>query len=114
MYADDTQLFISFFSTKSLENVSFLENTVAKVSHWMSANLVMLNPSKTEFLLIGLFKQLSKIENPSLCMTDTVTLSPVSSARNLGVLYLTLSDHFSSIIKSCLLHDCDFDDVIET
>ena len=73
----------------------------------MSANLLMLNPSETEFLLIGLPKQLSKIENPSLSMTPTVTLSPVSSARNLGVLFdsnLSLSDHISSIIKSCLFH----------
>jgi hypothetical protein len=65
------------------------------------------HPSKTEFLLIGLPKQLSKIENPSLSMTPTVTLSPVSSARNLGVLFdsnLSLSDHISSIIKSCLFH----------
>ena len=107
LYADDTQLFISFSSTKFLENVSFLENTIAEVSSWMSANLLMLNPSKTEFLLIGLPKQLSKIENPSLSMTPTVTLSPVSSARNLGVLFdsnLSLSDHISSIIKSCLFH----------
>jgi hypothetical protein len=107
LYADDTQLFISFSSNKFLENVSLLENTIAEVSSWMSANLLMLNPSKTEFLLIGLPKQLSKIENPSLSMTPTVTLSPVSSARNLGVLFdsnLSLSDHISSIIKSCLFH----------
>jgi hypothetical protein len=67
----------------------------------------MLNPSKTEFLLIGLPKQLSKIENPSLSMTPSVTSSPVSSARNLGILFdsnLSQSDYISSIIKSCLFH----------
>jgi hypothetical protein len=40
-------------------------------------------------------------------MTPTVALSPVSSARNLGVLFnsnLSLSDPISSIIKSCLFH----------
>ena len=107
LYADDTQLFISFSSTKFIQNVSVLENTIAEVSSWMSANLLMLNPSKTEFLLFGLPKQLSKIENPSLSMTSTVTLTPVSSARNLGVLFdsnLSLSDHISSITKSCLFH----------
>jgi hypothetical protein len=38
-------------------------------------------------------------------MTPTVFLSPISSARNLGVLFdynLSLSDHISSVIKSCL------------
>jgi Reverse transcriptase (RNA-dependent DNA polymerase) len=73
LYADDTQLFISFSSNKFRENVSLLENAIAAVSSWMSANLT-LNPSKTEFLLVGLPKQLSKIENPSISMTPTVVL----------------------------------------
>jgi hypothetical protein len=102
-----TQLFISFSANKFLENVSFPENATAGVSSWLSANFVMLNPSKTELLLIGLPKQLSKIENPSLSMTSTVTLSPVSFARNLGVLFdsnLSLSDPFlpsSNLVFSC-------------
>jgi hypothetical protein len=59
------------------------------------------------YLHVGLPKQLSKIENPSISMTPTVVLSPVSSARTLGVVFdsnLSLSDHISSIIKSCLCH----------
>jgi hypothetical protein len=78
-------LFLSLLK-KILENVSFLESAIAEVSSKMSANL-MPNPSKTEFLLVDLPKQLSKIENPSLSMTPTITLSPVSSARNLGVFF---------------------------
>jgi hypothetical protein len=102
--ADNSQLFISFSADKFRENVSFLESATAEVSPWISANL---HPSKTEFLLIGLLKQLSKIENPSLSMTSSVTLSPVSSAQNLGVLLdsnLSLPDCISSIIKSRLFH----------
>jgi Reverse transcriptase (RNA-dependent DNA polymerase) len=49
LYADNTQLFISFSSDKFRGNVSFLESAIAKVSSWVSANLLMLNPSKTEF-----------------------------------------------------------------
>jgi Reverse transcriptase (RNA-dependent DNA polymerase) len=107
LYADDTQLFISFYSDKFRGNVSFLENAIAEVYSWMSANLLMLNPSKTEFLHIGIPKQLSKIENPSLSITPFVTFSPVSSARNLGVLFdsnLSQFDHISSIIKSRIFH----------
>ena len=40
-------------------------------------------------------------------MTPSVTLSPVTSARNLGVLFdsnLSLSDRISTIIKSRLFH----------
>jgi Reverse transcriptase (RNA-dependent DNA polymerase) len=90
LYADDTQLFISFSSNKFRENVSLLENAIAECSSWMSANLLMLNPSKTEFLLVGLSKQLSKIENSSISMTPTVVLSP-SHLLEIWVFYLTLA-----------------------
>jgi len=45
----------------------------------MTANLLPLNSSKTEFLLIGLKKQLDKIHNSSLDTTH--------SARNLGFIF---------------------------
>ena len=64
----------------------------------MTANLLTLNSSKTEFLLIGL-QQLSKIHNCSLNTTD--------SARNLGFIFdshLTFSDQISSLSKSCYYH----------
>ena len=64
LYADDTQLFISFTSSEFLKNVAILENTIAEVCSWMFANLLMLNPSKTDFLLILLPKQLSRFNNP--------------------------------------------------
>jgi len=83
--------------------------------HWrhlqLSANLLTLNSSKTEFLIIGLKQQLSKIDNSSLNTTH--------SARNLG-LYRAM--HFSakrgiaiacrlsvrlSVRPSVTLVDCD-------
>jgi len=65
----------------------------------MTANLLTLNSSKTEFLLIGLQQQLSKIHNCSLNTTD--------SAQNLGFIFdshLTFSDQISSLSKSCYYH----------
>jgi len=65
----------------------------------MSANLLTLNSSKTEFLLIGLKQQLSKIDNSSLDTTH--------SARNLGFVFnehLTFSDQISTLSKSCYSH----------
>jgi len=60
------------------------------------ANLLTLNSPKTEFLLIGLKKQLDKIHNSSLNTTH--------SARNLGFIFdehLTFSDQISAISKAC-------------
>ena len=73
----------------------------------MSANLLMLNPFKTDFLPLGLPKQLSKVDNPSLLVHPDVSLSPVTSDRNLGIHFdstLSLSNHISSSTKSCLFH----------
>jgi len=47
----------------------------------MTSNLLSLNSSKTEFLLIGLKRQLAKIHNSSTS-TDTS-----QSARNLGFIF---------------------------
>ena len=63
--------------------------------------------AKTEFLLIGLPAQLSKIHNPTLTISSNTTIQPVSSARNLGIIFdsnLSFSDHISYISKSCFSH----------
>jgi len=64
----------------------------------ISSNLLTLNFSKTEFLLIGLKKQLDKIHN---------SLNTTHSARNLGFIFdehLTFSDQISAISKACYYH----------
>ena len=73
----------------------------------MASNFLSLNPTKTEFLLIGLPAQLTKIHNPTLTIPSNTTIQPVSSARNLGAIFdsnLSFSDHISYISKSCFSH----------
>ena len=86
LYADDTQLFISFAASDLSANIVHLRATIDLVSNWMSSNLLRLNQAKTEFLLIGLSAQLSKITDPTLRMPPNVAIVPADSARNLGVI----------------------------
>ena len=107
LYADDTQLFLSFSADAFSENILLLQNTISNISSWMASNFLSLNPAKTEFLLIGLPAQLSKIHNPTLTISSNKTIQPVSSARNLGIIFdsnLSFSDHISYISKSCFSH----------
>ena len=107
LYADDTQLFISFLPQQFSSSVTQLQSAISLVSTWMSANLLSLNPSKTEFLIFGNSSQLSKLANPSLQINSDTTISPVSSARNLGILFdscLSFDDHISSLCKTCNWH----------
>jgi len=56
LYADDTQLFFSFHPLNFGSSISRPQNALQQISSWMTANLLTLNSSKTEFLLIRLQK----------------------------------------------------------
>jgi len=87
LYADDTQLLLSFWALNFSHNITYLENTKTNVSNWMSSNFLSLNPSKTEFLIFGLPQQISKLNNTTIHRPNNVILSPVDSTRNLGVIF---------------------------
>jgi len=70
----------------------------------MSLNFLSPNPSKTEFLVFGLPQQLSEHNDPTIHLPNSVILSPVDSARNLGVTFdknLWFAQHISAVSKSC-------------
>ena len=82
----------------------YQEDLECVISSWMAWNFLSLNPAKTEFLLIGLPAQLSKIHNPTLTISSNTTIiQPVSSARNLGIIFdsnLSFSDHISCTFRN--------------
>ena len=105
-YADDTQLYISFSSSDSDQNLSLLSSTLDSVYSWFSANRLSVNPSKTEYLLIGSSKQRDKIISKTISFHGSL-LSPTNSCRNLGVIFdsdLSFSNHISKICSSSFYH----------
>ena len=101
LYADDndTQSFYSFYSSDYDFDIIRLQNSLEHISSWMTANLLTLNSSKPEFVLVGNRQQLTKIQNDSL--------NTAHSSRNLGFIFdehLTLSDKISALSKSCYSH----------
>ena len=95
------QMILNFFSPSILVTLTqYLPPSDCSATHFLlDANLLTLNSSKTEFLIIGLKQLLSKIDNSSLNTTH--------SARNLGFIFdehLTFSDQISSLSKSCYSH----------
>src|SRR6218665_243860 len=84
---------------------------LTKISSWMTSNLLCLNPSKTEFLHIGLRDQLKKIPDPSISLNpdsaSTHTFTSTSPVRNLGVIFdqnLSFPDHITQLSRSCFMH----------
>jgi len=106
LYADDTQLYISFSSSESSSSLASLSSTLDKVYSWLTLNRLSVNPDKTEFLLIGTPQQRSKVINPSVSFCDK-TLLPSSHARNLGVEFdsdLSFKYHISNICRTSFFH----------
>jgi len=84
LYADDTQLYISFSSNDSVSSLAILSSTLDSVHSWLTLNRLSLNPDKTEYLLIGTNRQRSKVIDTSLSFSGTSVI-PSLHARNLGV-----------------------------
>lgn len=105
LFADDTQLYLTFkpTDTKSLEDAkTVLERCIEEVRAWMACNFLKLNDEKTEFLLIGLPKQLAKIQKPTITIGNC-TIVPVESARNIGCIFdcnMNLEKHVNAVCRA--------------
>ena len=105
-YADDTQLYISFPPALSHKPLSVLSSTLDLVHTWFTNNRLCLNPSKTEYLVIGTRCQRSKLSTTALSISGNI-IEPVKSARNLGIIFdseLSLCKHISSICQTSFYH----------
>src|SRR5207245_3968055 len=86
LYADDTQLYICFSSSDSVSNLNTLSSTLDAVYTWLSSNCLSVNPSKTEYLLLGNPQQRSKLVSSSIFFrVNILTLS--DNCRNLVLIF---------------------------
>ena len=98
LYADDTKVFISFARKTFTTAITQLQDTISDILSWMTANLLSLNPSKTEFMLIRLSQQTYKISNASLSLPSNHPITSTDSACNLGLIFdSTLTFSLSSL-----------------
>ena len=108
MYADDTQLYLSFRSNdyESTEVAkSSIEQCVLAIKKWMASNFLKLNDDKTELLVV----YPKHIETPSLrsIAVGEEVINPSECARNIGVMLdqnLNMEQQITTICKSAFLH----------
>ncbi|XP_044170355.1 uncharacterized protein LOC122947345 [Acropora millepora] len=85
-YADDTQLYLSFCPSSSVNAevaVESMNDCIADIRNWMISDKLVLNDDKTEFILIGTRQQLAKVDIDSISV-GSYDVSPGSVVRNLG------------------------------
>src|SRR3984893_18467996 len=107
LFADDSQTYSCFTPNSYSDTISCLQQTFLSVSSWMSANFLALNPSKTEFMLFGTPQQLSKLSDLGLPLSSDISITPVSSIRNLGVVFdkhLSFHEHITKVSQACFFH----------
>ena len=62
LYADDTKIYISLSGSEASESLTDLKSCVTDVFTWMTNSKLKLNPSKTEFVIIGSKKTKGKVQ----------------------------------------------------
>ena len=105
-YADDTQIYLSFEPTSTVDKLSAvpcIEACISDINKWMLSNKLKLNNSKTEVLVIGARHR----PHPQLdlLLVGDEHVVPTSSARNLGTVFddnMTLESHVTA--KSAFFH----------
>ena len=83
-----------------LRTIELLESSLGNINSWMSLNRLQVNTSKTEFMMIGSRKQLSKcVTNNIKVCNDTVEKSEI--IRLLGIWIDSNLNFKTNITKKC-------------
>jgi len=102
-FADDTQLYIALKDDNSTLRLS---ECFRAVKHWLDLNDLSMNPKKTEAIVIGIIarKRMEGLVNTVDLGCVSVSFSPVSNVRRLGVSdTLLFNEHLDNVCK-CNFH----------
>lgn len=105
IYADDLQVYISFPPQDSDVAVEKINNDLDRLADWSTANCMVLNPSKSKYLVIGSKKQVADItnQNPKIVIKSK-QIEYVTEARNLGLVmdsHLKFEKHIQEAVRNC-------------
>ena len=105
VYADDTQLYVSFSPSipgAAQAALKRLEDCISELQNWMNSNKLKLNSDKTEFFIAGSYHGLQKLPPLQLKVGQHV-INSSTSVRNLGVFFddqMSMTRQVNSIISS--------------
>lgn len=83
MFADDTNL---TYASNNIYDINHrLNEDLANVGEWLSANRLTLNQSKTEFMLIGSYQRINTFQSTPSLVIDNVPIRQVTHTKSLGI-----------------------------
>ena len=106
VYADDTQLYISFKCNNPLASLPKLNNCISDIRVWMIKNKLKIDDSKTEFIVFRSSQAKQDLSSLSVYVGDSI-IQQSSKVRDLGVIFdqfLSFDDYISSVCRSTHFH----------
>jgi hypothetical protein len=85
VYADDIQLFISTTPPLLSTAIRQMEDCIGDIFEWLCSMKLMLNAKKTEVILLGLDRALTKCHFPGINVCGNLIL-PSKHVKSLGVI----------------------------
>ena len=83
IYADDTQVYLSFPVEEEAQALTKLEDCIAEVRLWMAKNYLKLNDEKTDFIILGSKHNLKKVTTSHVTIGDA-KIVPSEYVKNIG------------------------------
>ena len=94
-----------------------LEQYIAEIQQWMSANRLKLNPDKTELIWMGIRHNVGANPNRGLPITlRSAKVNMAMEVRILGVTFtsdLLLDRHVSTVRTTCFFSNISFIDCVD-
>ena len=106
VYADDTQLYVSFKCKQPLEAILKLNSCLADIRRWMITNKLKINDLKTEFIVFRSTQLKCDLSGLSVNVGESM-ITQSSKVRDLGVIFdqfLNFDDHITAICRSTHFH----------
>ena len=86
-YADDTGIYLAFNPNDDSNQdaaIAAMEACLCDIRNWMINDKLIINDSKTEFMLIGTKAQLQKTKRATLNIGESIISPSTEPLRNLG------------------------------
>lgn len=104
LYADDLQLYRHFKADNIMEAIDLLNLDLRNISNWAKSFGLLVNPSKSQVLLIGSRFMLNVLDHSNLPVVsyDNAPIAYTQTAKNLGVIFdshLSWSSHINAVSR---------------
>src|SRR6266536_3592721 len=105
-YADDTQIYTAIHPN-TLQSFETIMHCVDLVVRWFLENGLLINPDKTDAIVLGSRQQISKLDLSSGLLVAGTQVSFGSKLKVLGVSLdptLSMDAHVSEVVRGCNYH----------